>query len=124
MITLYGKRSCSTCADSLRFVEGMKAPVRFRDTEKEPLSVAEIEALIGDRPIDDFLATRSPTFRALGLAGKKLTRASAVALVREHVNLLRRPIFARGNERFVGFRENDLRTWIAGESAPPRGRAR
>ncbi len=119
-ITLYGKRSCSTCVDALRFAQAMNAQIHFRDTEKEPLSAAELEALIGDRPIDDFLATRSPTFRALGLAGKKLGREETLALMREYVNLLRRPIFARGNGRVVGFREKDLRAWIGGRKALPR----
>ncbi len=113
-ITIYGKRSCSTCANALQFAKSLDSRVVFRDTALEPLSTAELEALIGKRPIEDFTATRSPTYKALGLAEKKLGRAELVALMRENVNLLRRPIFARGDERLIGFREKDLTAWVAG----------
>jgi arsenate reductase-like glutaredoxin family protein len=81
-----------------------------RDYAKAPLTVAELKDLFAGRDPRDFLNARSPAFKAMGLAGKSLTSAQALALMAEEPNLIKRPIVIAGKEMIVGFDRDRLRT--------------
>ena len=74
---------------------------RFYD--KEPFTTLELGKLIGSRPIGDFLNPRSPAFKKLGLAERKVTKKEGVRLILEDINLLRRPLVVRGTRTIFGF---------------------
>ncbi len=74
-----------------------------RDFAKAPLSADELQEIFRDHDPREFLSTRSPTYKALGLAGKSLTRDDAIALMVKDSNLLRRPLVIAGKEIIVGF---------------------
>lgn len=80
---------------------GVDFEARFYD--KEPFSAAELQKLIGIRSIDDFLNPRSPAYKKLGLGGKKITKKEGIRLIREDVNLMRRPLVVKGSEYIFGF---------------------
>ena len=75
---------------------------RERDLFKEPLGADELRGLLGERPIADVFATRSPTFKTLGLADQPLDDAARLRLMTEHPQLIRRPLIAVGDELVVG----------------------
>ena len=77
----------------------------FRDTAKEPLSVAELRTLIGDRPLLDFLNPKSTPYRKMGLADRKVSKAEAIRLIRSDVNFLKRPIVVKGRTYVSGLDE-------------------
>ncbi len=81
----------------------------FRDTVKEPLSAAELRALLGDHPLFDFLNPRSTPFRKRGLKDRKISRTEAVRLIREDVNFLKRPIVEFGGQYVSGLDEEAYR---------------
>jgi arsenate reductase-like glutaredoxin family protein len=81
----------------------------FRDTVKEPLSAAELKALIGNRPLLDFLNPRSTPYRKRGLGDRKVSRAEAIRLIREDVNFLKRPIVVKGRTYVSGVDEDAYR---------------
>ena len=80
-----------------------------RDYAKAPLSTAELKDLFGGRDPRDFLNSRSPAFKAMGLAGKSLTSEQALALMAKEPNLIKRPIVVAGKEMIAGFDRDRLR---------------
>lgn len=81
----------------------------WRDFDKAPLTRKELESLIGDRPVEDFLNPRSIPFRERGLKGKKIGKREAIRLMREDMNLLRRPLAVKGNTYIFGLDEEAYR---------------
>ena len=80
-----------------------------RDYAKAPLNAAELKDLFAGRNPRDFLNARSPAFKAMGLAGKSLTPAQALALMAKEPNLITRPIVVAGKEMIAGFDRERLR---------------
>ena len=78
----------------------------FRDTVKEPMSTAELRALIGGRPLLDFLNPRSTPYRKLGLADREVSREEAIRFIRSDVNFLKRPIVVKGRTYVSGIDED------------------
>ena len=73
-----------------------------RELFKDPMSADEIRALLRGRPVRDFFATRSPTFKKLGLNDQDLTDDDRLRLMTEYPQLIRRPLIAVGDEVVVG----------------------
>ena len=101
--TLYGKGSCSTCRDAKAFLGAKGVDHEWRDYGKDRFTRAELDALIGTRPITEFVNPRSTPYRALGLAERSLSRDEAVRLILEDPNLLKRPLLVRGKLYVFGF---------------------
>ena len=102
-IVIYGKKSCSTCRKALADLDARKVGYTFRDIGKEPLSIAEIEALVGDRAIRPFLNTRTEMYRTRNMKSATPTKAEFITWLRDDANLLRRPLLLRGGERLYGY---------------------
>jgi arsenate reductase-like glutaredoxin family protein len=49
------------------------------------------------------LSTRSPSWKALGLDAKQLTKARAIDLMMEDANLIRRPLVMQGKKAVFGY---------------------
>jgi arsenate reductase-like glutaredoxin family protein len=80
-----------------------------RDYAKVPFSASELKELFAGRDPRDYLNPRSPAFKAMGLAGKSLTPAEALALMAKEPNLIKRPIIIAGKEMLAGFDREKLR---------------
>ena len=87
-----------------------------RDYRKTPLTMAELKDLFAGRDPRDFLNARSPAFKAMGLAGKSLTPAQALALMAKEPNLIKRPITIAGKEIIAGFDRDGLRAVLKQKS--------
>jgi arsenate reductase (glutaredoxin) len=74
-----------------------------RDYAKQPLGAAELKALFAGRDPREFLNPKSPAFKALGLKGRTLTAAEALALMAKEPNLIKRPLVVAGGEIVAGF---------------------
>jgi arsenate reductase-like glutaredoxin family protein len=83
-----------------------------RDLGKEPLSEAEIEALIGTADVLEFLNTRSASYRQQGFKKQPPTRIQAIALMAQDPNLIKRPIVVKGRTKVIGFNEERLRAIV------------
>ena len=79
-----------------------------RELFKQPMSADELRTLLHGRPVSDIFATRSPTFKALGLAGRPLDDDERLRLMVEHPQLIRRPIVQVDDELVVGFDAKQL----------------
>lgn len=77
----------------------------WRNTDKEPFSRAELDKLIGKRDIVGFLNPRSEPYRRLKLKDHPPSKAKAVSLMLEDINLLKRPLLLTGRRIIFGLDE-------------------
>jgi arsenate reductase len=89
----------------------LSADLDERDYAKQPLSEAELKSLFGDAGKDprDFLNPRSPTYKQMGLANKKLTASDTIKLMARDVNLIKRPLLIAGKTIVAGFDRDQMR---------------
>ncbi len=85
------------------------ADIESRDLDKSPLSVEELEQLIGERNYKTFLNTRNELYREMKMAEKPPSRADALKLMSKNPNLIKRPILLRGGKILLGFDEDAYR---------------
>ncbi len=85
------------------------AQLQERDLGKDPLSEAELQALIGDAEVTAYLNTRSASYRAHGSKGKPPTKTQAIKLMAQDPNLIKRPITIKERTTVFGFDEAALR---------------
>jgi arsenate reductase-like glutaredoxin family protein len=71
--------------------------LRERDLTKQPPTYEELDALIGDRPITQFLNPRSELYQERGMAENPPPREEALRLMAEDPNLILRPLIRRGD---------------------------
>ena len=83
--------------------------LELRDLAKEPLSVAELDALIGDRDYKLFLNPKNELYRARKMKQKPPSRAEALKLMAAEPNLIRRPVVVKGGQIILGYDEDALR---------------
>ncbi len=85
-----------------------KAELELRDLGKQPLSEAELEALIGPRDYLLFLNPKNELYRARNMKQKPPSRTEAIKLMAKNPNLIRRPITIAGKELIIGYDEEAL----------------
>ena len=90
------------------------AHLQERDLGKDPLSAAELQALIGDADITGFLNTRTALYREQRMKQNPPTKPQAIQLMVQDPNLIRRPIVVRARRKVIGFDEEQLRTLVQG----------
>ena len=81
------------------------ADLEPRDLDKERLSEAELDELMGSRDYKQFLNTRNELYRTRNMKEHPPTRAEAIKLMAKNPNLIRRPVVLRGSEMVLGFDE-------------------
>jgi arsenate reductase len=83
--------------------------LELRDLDKDRLSVAELDALIGDRDYRSFLNTRNELYRERKMKEHPPSRAAALKLMAEEPNLIRRPVVIAGKQIVLGYDEDALK---------------
>lgn len=81
------------------------AELDSRDLDKEHLSEAELDRLIGARDYKSFLNPRNELYRTKNMNEKPPSRAEAIKLMSSTPNLIRRPVVIRGGQIVLGFDE-------------------
>jgi arsenate reductase (glutaredoxin) len=108
----FWKSTCTTCRDARSFLRNdLGIELDERDYAKNPLSAAELKALFGDAGLDprDFLNPRSPAYKQMKLADKRLTATEAIELMARDLNLIKRPLMIAGKNVVAGFDRDRLR---------------
>ena len=83
-----------------------------RDLGKEPLTEAELEALIGSADVTEFLNTRSAAYRQQEFKSQPPTKTQAIKLMALDPNLIKRPIAIKGGTKVLGFDQTQLRVLV------------
>lgn len=79
------------------------AELESRDLDKQRLSEAELDELIGERDYREFLNSRNKLYRARKMMESPPSRAEAIKLMVKEPNLIRRPVVIRGSQVVLGF---------------------
>jgi arsenate reductase-like glutaredoxin family protein len=82
--------------------------LEIRDLDKERLSVAELNALIGERDYRLFLNPRNKLYCEQKMKKHPPSRSAALKMMAAEPNLIRRPIVISGNQIRLGYDEKAL----------------
>jgi arsenate reductase len=85
------------------------AELESRDLDKERLTEAELDELIGGRDYKEFLNSRNELYRERNMKERPPSRGEAIKLMAKQPNLIRRPIVIRGAQMILGFDEEAFR---------------
>ena len=85
------------------------AELEFRDLDKDRLTVAELDKLIGYRDYRLFLNTRNEVYRQRKMKDHPPSRAEALKMMAAEPNLIRRPVVIAGKKIVLGFDEAALK---------------
>ena len=80
-----------------------------RDLDKQRLTEAELEELIGNRDYKEFLNARNELYRTRKMKEHPPSRPEAIQLMAKEPNLIRRPVVIRGSQIVLGFDEEAYR---------------
>ena len=102
-ITLYHNPNCSKSRGAREILESRSADFEVIEYLQNPLTAAEIEALLAvldDAP--EALVRKDAHFKELGLdASSYQSAASVAALLAEHPRLMQRPVAVRGDRAVI-----------------------
>ena len=85
------------------------AELESRDLDKQRLTEAELEELIGNRDYKEFLNARNELYRTRKMKEHPPSRPEAIQLMAKEPNLIRRPAVIRGSQIVLGFDEEVYR---------------
>jgi len=85
------------------------AELDSRDLDKERLTEAELDELIGERDHKDFLNTRNELFRTRKMKEHPPSRSEAIKLMAKEPSLSRSPVVLQGSKRVLVFDEEAFR---------------
>lgn len=86
--------------------------LELRDLDKQRLTVAELDALIGNRDYKLFLNSRNDLYRERNMAERPPSRTEALKLIAANPNLIRRPVVIRGGRIVLGYDETALKKLV------------
>ena len=98
---LYGLGTCDTCRKARKALEAAGQAVAFRDVRAEPLAAedrARFLAAFGEALIN----RASTTWRGLDAGEREKTPE---ALLAAHPTLMKRPVIARGDKLWLGWKK-------------------
>jgi arsenate reductase-like glutaredoxin family protein len=88
------------------------AVLEEREYGKNPLTENELNEIIGDRPVADFLNTRTPLYRERNMKARPPSKEEAIKLMLKDQNLLKRPVVIKGKKKIAGFNEAELKSLL------------
>jgi Spx/MgsR family transcriptional regulator len=104
------KPTCTTCRKARAALEKRGVELHFRNLDKERLSSAELEKLIGDRDHTDFLNPRNALFRKKKMKDNPPSRSEAIRMMADDPNLIRRPVVVAGGRVVLGFDPDEYKS--------------
>jgi arsenate reductase-like glutaredoxin family protein len=82
------------------------AELEYRDLDKERLSEAELDKLVGNRDYIQFFNPRNELYRTRNMKKHPPSRSEAIKFMSKNPNLIRRPIVIKGNKIILGCDED------------------
>ncbi|MFE7061029.1 Spx/MgsR family RNA polymerase-binding regulatory protein [Sutcliffiella sp. NPDC057660] len=109
-IVFYSYPSCTSCRKTKKWLTSNNVNFREKHIFRETPSYEEMLKILSltTDGIDEILATRSQTFKDLGIDVNELSLSELIKLMIDEPKLLRRPIITNGNKLIVGYNESGL----------------
>jgi len=110
----YGIKNCDTMRKAFGWLDAHGIAYDFHDYKKLGIPEDKLRAWARIAGWEALVNRRGPTFRKLPPESKeKLDEDRAIALMREHPSLIRRPVIEAGRELLVGFEPQLLERALA-----------
>lgn len=108
-MTLYGIPNCTTVKKARAWLAEHGHDVPFHDFRKQGVDAAWLKNVAMQTGWQALLNTRGTTWRTLSDAERASAReeTGALALMRAHPSLIKRPVFERDGTVHLGFSETD-----------------
>jgi Spx/MgsR family transcriptional regulator len=114
MITVYGIPNCDTVKKARKWLEAEGIDFTFHDFRKDGLEEGLAADWIARLGADIVINKRGTTWRKLSDEQKNITSdAQAVALILESPAMIKRPVFDKDGDLYVGFKE-DAQAFLKG----------
>lgn len=112
--TLYGIKSCDTVRKARRWLEQHEVEYRYHDLRDDGLELQQLVTWSNQVGWEALLNRRSTTWKQLATAERvKVSDAdSALALLKAHPTLLKRPLLTAGQELLLGFDPERYAQWF------------
>lgn len=112
MLMMYGLKNCDTCRKAMKWLDSEGITFEFKDVRKDGISAADIEGWTQKVGVESLLNRRGTTWRGLSDDDKARGEGDgAVSLMAEHPALIKRPVFIKGGDVRVGFKDAE-QAWI------------
>jgi nitrogenase-associated protein len=112
IVTFYEKPGCSGNAKQKKILEAAGHTVIARDLLGTPWTDEGLLAFLGALPIAQWFNRNSPAVKSGEIVPQDLARDQALALLRRHPLLIRRPLMEADGQRQVGFDAAAVDAWI------------
>jgi arsenate reductase len=106
-VKFYEKPSCTSCRKARAFLDEHGVEMTRIDLNKG-LDVDELDRLIGKRDYKLFLNTRNVMYRERNMKQNPPDRETALQLMSENPNLIKRPVTVAGKKIILGFAPDEL----------------
>lgn len=110
MIKIYGLKNCDTCRKALKWLDSESIAHTFVDVRKDGIHADDVKRWLDSVGMDTLLNRRGTTWRGLSDVEKAKAENSedeAIALMAAQAALIKRPVFEKGDEIFVGFKDDE-----------------
>jgi len=104
MITVYGLKNCDTCGKARKWLRENGMEHGFHDVRADGLGAGTLAAWAAALGWERLLNRRGTTWRSLPQADKQdVNESTALALMKMHPALIKRPVFDIDGRYAVGF---------------------
>jgi Spx/MgsR family transcriptional regulator len=104
LITLYGIKNCDTVKKARKWLDTHRVDYAYHDFRIDGLDHDTLAQWLDELGWENLLNRRSTSWKALDSATREgMTDESALAVIKTHPTLIKRPLLDTGHERFTGF---------------------
>lgn len=112
-LRFYGKKTCVTCQKAKAFLEENQVAFEELPIETHPPSKAELERLVNETDVKASLNSRSAIYKAQNLGKNVPDRQTAIALMLQDPNLIKRPVIMNEQGHMIqGFDADQLKAFL------------
>lgn len=109
MITVYGLKNCDTCRKALKWLEAEGIAFTFRDVRKDGLAEDDVRTWLGKTGPNILVNQRGTTWRQLDEVEKLVSSdEDLTALILKYPAIMKRPVFVKGDDVIVGFKNEQM----------------
>lgn len=110
----YCVTSWTTCKKANVWLEEQKIPFNYHDLLKEPLQLAELQALAAQSgaTIKELVNTKSQAYKNLQPDLANMDEDAVFELVSSNPRILVRPLLSNGKQMATGFKEEQYRKFL------------
>ena len=107
MLTVYGIKNCDTVKKARKWLDAEGIDHAYHDFRSDGLDRGILAGWVAELGRDTLINRRGTTWRKLSEAEQDIqSDADAVALLLDHVAIIKRPVFDLGDRRIAGFKDD------------------